>query len=989
MTRQPRPGQRNFPLLDPLLGGSSLVVKVHHILGPPIQVGYDEPHARDKVGRNATRLSPPPAGADPGPICYGRKDPAGRPRASELTVTDVNLYLGRILPENFPFVLDRERVSKVLAAVAERSRREGWPLIPDEVAERFLEVINLKMAQAIKEISVARGHDARCYVLCCFGGAGGQHACAVARHLGIRRILIHPLAGVFSALGIGLADTTWEGSAPAPRRPLDAGALEALESDFAGLETEGRRHIESQGVAPGAIRIVRKLDLRHVGTETPLTISRPATGDYRAAFIEAHRHLYGYVREDRPIEVVQCRVEANGRADHEAPVIAGQGGPGPPTEAPRPERIVEVMIGGRARRAPVFQRDSLHPDERISGPAIILESIGTIVVEPDFDARVDEIGHVVLEQCQEIAKAPTQHPARRPGTAPDPIALEVINHLFMSIAEQMGRVLQRTAISTNVKERLDFSCAIFDGEGHLVANAPHIPVHLGAMGDAVRAVMRAHPAMVPGDVFVTNNPYAGGSHLPDITTVTPVFIGTGTGSQTRHDFFSASRAHHADIGGVTPGSITPFSTRLEEEGVVLDRVRLVEAGRFNEALFDRLFALGPYPARNPRDNRADLQAQIAANHREARLLRELTDRYGLETVRAYMGHVRANARRQVEDALGLLPDGEYRFEDRMDDGTPIAVRIQIGGGRAVIDFTGTGPDQAGNLNAPEAVTRSATLYVVRTLVDEPIPLNEGCLEPLEIIIPRPSLLSPAPGRAVVAGNVETSTRVVDALLGALGLAAASQGTINNLGFGDETFGYYETIAGGVGAAEGYHGAAAVHTHMTNTRITDPEILETRHPVRLVRFGVCRDSGGAGLWRGGDGAVRHFRFLAPLEATVLSERRAVAPFGLKGGRAGAKGRNVLIRKGGSQEELPGRVAIHVEPGDELIIETPGGGGWGEERRSGGLWRAIRRRAGSYRLSEAEPAGAARRRWSRMRRPWKREFSMKIAPLILPASITPAR
>jgi 5-oxoprolinase (ATP-hydrolysing) len=593
--------------------------------------------------------------------------------------------------------------------------------------------------------------------------------------------------------------------------------------------------------------------------------------------------------------------------------------------SPAATRFAPVVFDGKEWQAAVFRREELTPGAEVHGPAIILEKIATIFVEPNFTAMVDGYDNVILEPVLGITKSSVRY-----TTEVDPVALEIFNNLFMSIAEQMGNVLRRTAISTNIKERLDFSCALFDAEGNLVANAPHIPVHLGAMGESVRSVLKAHAEIAPGDVFATNNPFGGGSHLPDITVVTPVFA---KHDPTRPIFFTASRAHHAEIGGITPGSMPPFSTRLDEEGVLLDNVKLVDRGKFNEKLFAELFTTGKFPTRNLADNRADLQAQMASNHTGVRLLEELVSHYGLETVMAYMRHVRENAARQVREALRRIRVGSYHFQDAMDDGTPIAVQITISGEKAIIDFTGTGKENEFNLNAPPAVVRAAVLYVFRCLVAERIPLNDGCLAPLQIIIPERCILNPTPGRAVVGGNVETSQRVVDVLLGALGVAAASQGTMNNLTFGDDSFGYYETICGGAGAAENYHGTSAVHTHMTNTRITDPEILETRHPVRLLQFSIRPHSGGSGRWRGGDGVIRHFKFLKNLNVSILSQRRRIAPFGLAGGEAGRVGENIRVLTDGARESLEGNASYHAEAGEELIICTPGGGGWGSKLQDG--------------------------------------------------------
>ena len=859
---------------------------------------------------------PDSAGADPGPLCYGLTDKNGRPKARELTVTDINCFLGRVIEDNFPMNLHKPPVAVRLRAVQAELKKHKQDLGLARIAEGFLEVINLQMAQAVKEISVAQGRDVREYTLCSFGGAGGQHACAVARHLGIQKVLLHPYGGVLSAYGIGLADTVWSGSAPVKHQPLNDVTRKNLGPIFARLMRKGGRLLKKQGFNPVDMYYVLKFDLRYTGTDNAITVSEPKDMNYLRAFTEEHRKLYGYVRENRPVEILQVRVDVIGRTPHPRPPKLPRTGRG---KTPAPVRIGQTIFDGRMLRTPVYQRDGLTPGACIKGPALILEKIGTIVVEPGFRAAVDDYGNIVLEQTIRAG-------AKKYGSRADPVALEVFNNLFMSTAQQMGKALQRTAVSTNIKERLDFSCALFDARGDLVANAPHIPVHLGAMGQSVRAVMVAHPRMKPGDVFVTNNPFDGGTHLPDITVVTPVFYKK---TDRRPAFFTASRAHHADVGGVTPGSIPPFSRTIAEEGVLLDHVKLVSCGRFQEQLFERMFSSGDYPARNLADNLADLQAQIAANRLGARLLEEMCGHYGIKTVLAYMRHVRDNAARQVRDALARIPDGVHEFEDALDNGAPICARITVRGRRAAISFKGSAPQQDDNLNAPPAVVRSCVLYVLRSLVKEPIPLNDGCLAPVSITIPPGSVLNPSPGRAVVGGNVETSQRVVDCLLGALGLAAASQGTMNNLAFGDRHFGYYETIAGGVGAADGYHGADAVHTHMTNTRITDPEVLETRFPVRLAEFRIRPLSGGKGLFRGGCGAVRSFIFLKDLDVSLLTERRVRAPFGLKGGSAGQPGRNVLVLANGTKKILNGKVSLRVKRGDRLEVHTPGGGGFGRK------------------------------------------------------------
>ncbi|MGD2064591.1 MAG: hydantoinase B/oxoprolinase family protein, partial [Nitrospirota bacterium] len=644
-------------------------------------------------------------------------------------------------------------------------------------------------------------------------------------------------------------------------------------------------------------------------------------------------------------EIVQVRAEVVGRS--ERPTLAdGDGSP----HTPAPERTTSVYFDGVDHpQVPVYQREQLTPGARLTGPALVLEGTGTIVIEPGFDGSVGAGGVLTLtdrvdapspsgggpgwrHSADHTAAAP---PPRPPGplpegggeAAPDPVQLEIFNNLFMSIAEQMGINLRRTAFSTNIKERLDFSCALFDAAGGLVANAPHIPVHLGAMGATVRAILAAFPEPAPGDVFVTNDPATGGTHLPDVTVVTPIHVAGAL------RFLTASRGHHADIGGITPGSMPPFSTRLEEEGVVLEAERLVAAGQWREEHIRALLTTGPWPARRPEENLADLTAQVAANQAGRRLIEEMVDHYGLATVEAYMGHVQANAAAQVAAAIGGLPDGVHRFTDRLDDGATIRVALTVAGERMAIDFTGTDPQIAGNLNAPRAVVEAAVIYVLRCLVAKPIPLNAGCLAPVEIILPDGTFLSPAPGAPVAGGNVETSQRIVDCLLGAIGRVAASQGTMNNLSFGDDRFGYYETIAGGAGAGgpfagrDGFPGASGVHTHMTNTRITDAEVLESRYPVRLVEFALRRGSGGAGRWPGGDGVTRRLRFLEPLRVTLLAERRAIPPYGLAGGQPGAPGRNRVRRADGTVEQLPGKAALDVAPEDELIIETPGGGGFG--------------------------------------------------------------
>ena len=852
------------------------------------------------------RVGPESAGARPGPICYGD------PKASDLTVTDVNLALGRLVGDRFPFPLQLERVLRELHRTASRLREAGLSRSVEEIASGFLEIANANMAEAIRQVSVARGYDVREYALVVFGGAGGQHACALARRLGIRRVLVHPLAGVQSAYGMGLADVHWHGEADAGRSPLAPGLERSLDKTFAELEARGRAALAADGFEAERIECVRRLDLRHVGTETALTLPLESDGELRARFDRAHARAFGYARPEHAVEATVARVEVLGRHRN---VSRPRASAAPGTATPRPRRLARVFCDGAFRDdVPIYEREALAPGARLAGPALVLEATSTLVVDPGFELEIDAEGRIALTDRAGLA-------ARAPGPREvDPVQLEIMNNLFMSIAEQMGTVLRRTAISTNIRERLDFSCAVFDREAGLVANAPHIPVHLGAMGESVRAVIAVHPNPEPGDVFVTNDPAGGGSHLPDITVVTPVHDAAG---ELR--FFTASRGHHADVGGITPGSMPPFSHTLEEEGVVLRALRVVRAGRLDESLVLAALAAARFPARNPRENVADLEAAIAANRAGARLLLEMVERHGQETVLAYMSHVQDNAAAKVADEIEKLPDGEHGFEDALDDGTPVRVRLRVRGRRMEIDFTGTGAQVEGNLNAPRAVTVAAVIYVLRALVGEDIPLNAGCLRPVELHIPSHSLLDPDPERAVCGGNVETSQRVVDVLLGALGRLAACQGTMNNLTFGNERFGYYETIGGGAGAGPGFAGASGVHTHMTNTRITDPEVLESRFPVRVVEFSLRRDSGGAGEWRGGEGVIRELEFLEPMRVSILSERRDREPFGLAGGAAGARGRNTHEGR-----DVGGKASFDVAAGERVRIATPGGGGFGRAK-----------------------------------------------------------
>jgi 5-oxoprolinase (ATP-hydrolysing) len=882
------------------------------------------------------RVGPDSAGANPGPACYRRGGP--------LTVTDANVMLGKVRPEFFPRVfgpggdlpLDGGAVAERFAALAaEISSASGRPHTPEAVAEGFIAVAVENMADAIKKISVARGYNVAEYTLTCFGGAGGQHACLVADALGMRRIFLHPLAGVLSAYGMGLAEQRLIRER-AVEAVLEEGLMGRLHGSFSELEAEGMAELRlspapkdsdplrtatrteshaGEGSFEAGIQIIRRAHLRVEGTDTAFPVEFGRLEDLLARFEAAHRVRYGFVFEGRRLVVEAVSVElvagAESLPEAQGEVLA--------THLARADATVSMFTGGASRAAPVCRREDLAPGATLKGPALVIAPTSTIVIEPGWVGHITGQGAVVLERLTPVER-------RLAGTAVDPVMLEIFNRRFMSVAEQMGLTLQNTAHSVNIKERLDFSCAVFDAAGNLVANAPHIPVHLGSMGEAVKALI-ASQTMSPGEVYLTNSPYAGGTHLPDITVVTPVWRGREI------LFFVAARGHHADIGGVTPGSMPPDSRTIEAEGALAAALRIVEGGAFREAAVLGWLGGGPHPARNPDQNLADLRAQVAANEKGARELGRMVEEFGLGTVRAYMNHVQDNAEEAVRKVLAGLSGGSFAYP--MDDGAEIRVAVTVdrSARRARIDFSGTSPQRPGNFNAPAAVTKAAVLYVFRTLVLDDIPLNAGCLRPLEILIPEGSLLNPVYPAAVVAGNVETSQHVVDALYGALGVLAASQGTMNNLTFGNAGHQYYETICGGAGAGPDFDGASAVHTHMTNSRITDPEVLEWRFPVLLEEFSVRRGSGGAGRHRGGDGAVRRLRFLQPMTAAILSSHRVNPPFGLKGGEPGATGRNTIVRADGGREVLPGCAQAEVGPGDVLVIETPGGGGYGSPADAG--------------------------------------------------------
>jgi len=906
-------------------------------------------------------VGPESAGADPGPLCYARRDASGARAGRALTVTDANFYLGRILADRFPFPLERAPVEEALGALQSELARAGFARSPEEIAAGFVEIANAHMAQAIVEVCVARGVDPRSNVLVGFGGAGGQHVCALARRLGIAEILLHPLAGVLSAYGIGIARGAWHGERDGGGRRLpEAGALGdvtegaadgAFGEAWQALAREGVAALQAEGVAESALVLQRSLDLGYLGTDTALEVPAPApTADgaaadgaaWRAAFERQHRERFGYVRPGRAIEIKAIRLRVEGPENVLAPGSERASGGTPPraSREPAAHRVERVWFSGAGFvDAPVFAREELEPGDRLKGPALILEASATVVLDPGFALEVDGDSVFRLRAIEADVRAPVAGDAGPAEDDADPVRLEVLGSRFMSIAEQMGAVLRNTSVSTNIKERLDYSCAVFDRDGGLVANAPHIPVHLGAMADTVAAVRRRFEPFGDGDVIVTNDPFEGGSHLPDVTVVSPVFLP----ERAAPSFFVASRGHHADLGGEAPGSMPADSTRLADEGVLIEAFPLVRAGVFDEARLRALLGAGRHPARRPDDNVADLEAMIAANRAGAARLAQLVAEEGEAPVHATMGALQRAAARIVSRELAKLAPGRHAFRDALDDGTPVCVALEITHrvpdavdplpARMRIDFGGTGPASPGNLNAPPSVVRAAVIYVLRALVAARIPLNGGCLAPVELVIPKGSLLDPPRGAAVAGGNVETSQRVVDVLLGALGRAAASQGTMNNVAFGDDRFGYYETIGGGAGATPFADGASGVHTHMTNTRITDPEILETRFPVQLVAFGLRSGSGGAGRFRGGEGVLRRLRFLRPVRVSLLTQRRTRAPFGLMGGEPGLPGRNRVLRAAtGALADLAGQLAIALEAGDELWLETPGGGGYGPPAES---------------------------------------------------------
>ncbi len=885
------------------------------------------------------RVGPDSAGADPGPACYRRGGP--------LTVTDANVMLGRIQPAHFPHVfgpdsdqpLDpfvvRRRFGELAAEIAAAT---GDARTPEQVAEGFLQIAVANMANAVKRISVQKGHDVTTYVLTTFGGAGGQHACAVADALGIRTVLVPPMAGVLSALGIGLADVVTLREQSVERR-LEPDAMPRLEELAAELEGAARAELADQDVPADRIQVTRRAHLRYDGTDTSLPVVLGLPSEMTAEFEAAYRRTYSFLM-DRPLVVEALSVEALAPTDVGAlprgVVAAGDvvsarrptssaSTPGHTRDditrrnsGPQPDAGVRFYLNGEWGAVWLYRRERLRAGDEVVGAAIIAEDDATTVVEEGWRAVVTAHGHLQLERVQGRVD-PTGV-----GTDVDPVMLEIFNNLFMSIAEQMGVRLESTAQSVNIKERLDFSCALFDPDGNLIANAPHMPVHLGSMGTSIKEVIRRNSGtMRRGNVYAINDPYHGGTHLPDVTVVTPVYDDEGRELL----FFVAARGHHAEIGGLTPGSMPAFSRNVHEEGVLFDNWLLVADGHLREAETLDLLANAPYPSRNPQTNLADFRAQIAANEKGVEELRRMIAHFGLDVVHAYMRHVQDNAEEAVRRVIDALGDGSYEYE--MDNGARICVRVSVDRERraATIDFTGSSPQLDTNFNAPASVATAAVLYVFRTLVDDDIPLNDGCLRPLSIRVPERSMLAPEYPAAVVAGNVETSQAVTGALYAALGIQAEGSGTMNNVTFGNDTHQYYETVASGSGAGDGFDGASVVQTHMTNSRLTDPEVLEWRFPVRLEEFAIRRGSGGDGRWRGGDGALRRLRFLEPMTVSTLSGHRRVPPYGMAGGQPGALGRNQVVRADGPVVEMDGCDLVEVGPEDMLVVETPGGGGCG--------------------------------------------------------------
>jgi len=859
------------------------------------------------------RVGPQSAGANPGPASYRRGGP--------LAVTDANVLLGKIQPNYFPHVfgpqanepLNREAVQQQFNALAKDMQRPA-----EAIAEGFVQIAVQQMANAIKKISVARGYDVTRYTLQCFGGAGGQHACLVADALGMTRVLVHPMAGVLSAYGMGLADQNVMRE-QAVEQLLNPEVLSNLQHTVDALTLAANAEFSQPAVSASNsasnLEVHQRVHVRYQGSDAALVVPFGSLQEIQQAFEKAYQQRFAFLMANKPLMVEAVSVEVLLKGEALAEQVHALH---PLRDVPKRE-TVKVYANGEWRDAALVVRDDLRPGDLLQGPAIIAEKNATTVIEPGWQASVSALDHLVLERYLDKE---TQFAA---GTQADPVLLEVFNNLFMNIAEQMGLQLQNTAHSVNIKERLDFSCALFDAQGNLIANAPHMPVHLGSMGESIKTVIRENArTMQEGNVYVLNDPYHGGTHLPDITVITPVYL---EGSKTP-DFYVGSRGHHADIGGVTPGSMPPFSTRIEEEGVQINNVLLVERGVLRETEMVDLLKSGQYPSRNPAQNMADLKAQIAANEKGVQELRKMVTQFGLPVVKAYMGHVQDNAEESVRRVITHLKDGSFTLS--LDNGAQIQVAIRVNAQTrtAEIDFTGTSAQQTNNFNAPTAVCMAAVLYVFRSLVDDDIPLNAGCLKPLKVIIPEGSMLNPLPPASVVAGNVETSSCITNALYGALGVMASSQPTMNNLTFGNAQYQYYETISGGSGAGDGFDGTSVVQTHMTNSRLTDPEVLEFRFPVRLQSYAIREGSGGAGRWHGGNGGIRRIEFLEPMTASILSNARIHPAFGMAGGSAGAVGINRVVRKDGTQQDVPHIAQVEMQAGDVFEIHTPGGGGYGK-------------------------------------------------------------
>tara|TARA_B100000029_G_scaffold516183_1_gene627466 strand:- start:7520 stop:11149 length:3630 start_codon:yes stop_codon:yes gene_type:complete len=868
-----------------------------------------------KFSSNRLQVGPESAGANPGPACYRNRGP--------LTITDANVLLGRIQPDYFPKVfgpegnlqINNKIVLKLFSKLSKKIQKEiGHHYSERELAEGFVRIAVERMSTAIKKISIQRGHDVTNFSLCCFGGAAGQHACQVADSLGVNSIFIHPMAGVLSAYGMGLAEMRSINQASI-ESPLEEGVFRCLERTFSKIEENSTEGFKKQGVPPDLIRFSRRLMIKLKGTDTALPVAyRKNLKDITTDFHSLHNKHFGFDVSNETLIVES--IESEG-------IVQGSRADEPIWDSgeidTKPDSKRGVWFNSKLINTPIYQRKKLAAGWKSLGPAIVVEPNSTTIIDPGWQATINRFGHLLLTRTD-------SRPATESlGIESDPIMLEIFNNLFMHIAEQMGIVLENTARSINIKERLDFSCALFDAVGDLIANAPHMPVHLGSMGESVRAVLTKHSGTLKaGNVYLLNAPYNGGTHLPDITVVTPVFNDSGT----KLEFFVACRAHHADIGGKSPGSMPATSKSIKEEGILIDNQLLVSGGVFLENDIRKILSSGSYPARNPDQNIADLKAQVAANNKGVMELQNMTQRFGLEVVQAYMKHIKKNAEDCVRKAINRLNSGSWRIE--MDNQEHINVSIQVNKekGTAIVDFNGTSPQSSSNFNAPKSVVRAAVLYVFRTLVEENIPLNDGCLRPITIRIPEMNLLNPHYPAPVVAGNVETSQCITDALLAALGACAGSQGTMNNFTFGNENYQYYETICGGAGAGPDFNGASAVQTHMTNSRLTDTEVLESRYPIRIEKFEIKKGSGGRGTNNGGDGVRREILFLEPMQASILSNRRQIPPLGLANAENGKAGKNYIIRKSrNNTEKLSATAEVSVDSGDRFIIETPGGGGYG--------------------------------------------------------------